>query len=377
MSTILPKCTGQAPSPTPGRTLWSYLKTAGTRVARLLSGNLAASQNLTGGPGPSPSSRAETAVKAIYASLTAEQKKAICFDWNYHDKKRGLLRTFIANHWQITRPVIRSDFFTRKQQWLIHDIFKGIINPSWYRRFLRQLKDDTFGHEWGQDQSIAIFGGPGTSQFQFVITGRHITLRADGNMEGRVAFGGPILYGHATSTADEKIHHPGNIFWPQAQLAGKVYRLLDKKQQQRSQVAQRPPEERVDFRGTGGQFPGIRVAELDDGQKKQLREVLLALVEPFRKEDQQWALACLHAQGGLDRCSLAFYQEGNIGGEGEWDNWRLEGPAFVWYFRGTPHVHVWVNVANDPTIPLNAHNGVFLHPNHDLLGAPVYTFVDS
>src|SRR5262249_19050232 len=150
---------------------------------------------------------------------------------------------------------------------------------------------------------------------------------------GRLAFGGPILYGHAASTADEKIHHPGNIFWPQALLASQVYRLLDKKQQQRSQVAQRPPEERVDFRGTGGLFPGIPVVELDDRQKKQLRKVLLALVEPFRKEDQQWALACLHAQGGLDSCSLSFYQDGNLGGAGEWDNWRLEGPAFVWYFR--------------------------------------------
>ena len=37
-----------------------------------------------------------------------------------------------------------------------------------------------------------------------------------------------------------------------------------------------------------------------------------------------------------------------------WDNWRLEGPAFVWYFRGAPHVHVWVNVADDPILPLNA-----------------------
>ena len=34
-------------------------------------------------------------------------------------------------------------------------------------------------------------------------------------------------------------------------------------------------------------------------------------------------------------------REGDIGNDGEWDNWRLEGPAFVWYFRGSPHVHVW------------------------------------
>ena len=82
--------------------------------------------------------------------------------------------------------------------------------------------------------------------------------------------------------------------------------------------------------------------------------MLLALVEPYRKEDQEEALECLKRQGGLTKCNLAFYKEGDIGNDGEWDNWRLEGPAFVWYFRGYPHVHVWVNVAGDPFIPLNA-----------------------
>jgi len=37
-----------------------------------------------------------------------------------------------------------------------------------------------------------------------------------------------------------------------------------------------------------------------------------------------------------------------------WDNWRLEGPSFVWWFRGSPHVHVWVNVADSPDVELNA-----------------------
>jgi len=24
--------------------------------------------------------------------------------------------------------------------------------------------------------------------------------------------------------------------------------------------------------------------------------------------------------------------------------WQLESPNMVWYFRGAPHVHVWVNI---------------------------------
>ena len=63
--------------------------------------------------------------------------------------------------------------------------------------------------------------------------------------------------------------------------------------------------------------------------------------------------ACLKAQGGLDDCRLAFYEEGHLR-PGEYDIWRLEGPAFVWHFRGVPHVHTWVHVADDPSVPLNA-----------------------
>ena len=59
-------------------------------------------------------------------------------------------------------------------------------------------------------------------------------------------------------------------------------------------------------------------------------------------------------QGGLEACSLAFYKDGDLGDDGEWDNWRLEGPSFVWYFRGEPHVHIWIHIADDPSVVLNA-----------------------
>jgi hypothetical protein len=48
--------------------------------------------------------------------------------------------------------------------------------------------------------------------------------------------------------------------------------------------------------------------------------------------------------GGLDKLSLAFYKEEDIGNDEVWDRWALRGPAMAWYFRGSPHVHTWVNV---------------------------------
>jgi hypothetical protein len=129
--------------------------------------------------------------------------------------------------------------------------------------------------------------------------------------------------------------------------------MLDKKQQSRALLPESPHEAEVGFR-KDNPFPGIPVAEMASEQKKELQKVLQALLEPFRKEDGAEALQCLQKQGGLDKCSLAFYKDEDLGSDGVWDNWRLEGPAFVWYFRGYPHVHVWVHVADNPSVPINS-----------------------
>ena len=110
--------------------------------------------------------------------------------------------------------------------------------------------------------------------------------------------------------------------------------MLDPKQQARPWSTSGRRSRPSASSGDKGAFPGIPVKELADEQKKELQKVLSMLIEPYRKDDQDEAMACLKQQGGLDHCSLAFYKDGDIGDDGEWDNWRLEGPAFVWYFRG-------------------------------------------
>jgi hypothetical protein len=119
-------------------------------------------------------------------------------------------------------------------------------------------------------------------------------------------------------------------------------------------VDRAPRENEIGFRGADGGFPGIPVAELSGDQREELEKTLRALLDPFRASDRREVLECLGARGGLDGCSLAFYRSGDIGGDGVWDNWRIEGPSFVWYFRGSPHVHVWVNVAREPSVPTNS-----------------------
>ena len=294
----------------------------------------------------------ESNVERLFNSFNVGQKKNVCFDWNHQDPQRGLLRTFIANNWNITRPEVKSDFYTPEQQAIIREIFEGIIQPDWHARFDKQLEDDSGG--FGHDQSIAIFGDPRSDQFEFVLTGRHMTLRCDGNSAPHVAFGGPIFYGHAASGFDEEADHPGNVFWPQAMAANRVASMLSGRQQQQALLPDSPEEDAVEFGQSGTDRPGLPIEDLSEDQKQEMQNVLTTLIEPYRQVDQDEVRACLKAQGGLDACHLAFYRDSDIGKDEVWDNWRLEGPAFVWYFRGSPHVHVWVNIADDPRVTLNA-----------------------
>ncbi len=294
----------------------------------------------------------ESLVKKLHESLTPDQKSKICFPWDHTDK-RGLLRTHVSNNWQIVDQKnlnVVSSFYTKDQQEMIEAIFHSLYNPEWRERIHKQLKDDAGGY--GTQQTIALFGEPGTGKFEFVMTGRHLTIRCDGDSTDHVAFGGPIFYGHAAQGFNEKPDHPGNIFWPQALKANEIFAMLDGKQREKALVRDMPGEHEVGFKGQGA-IAGLPVADMTSDQKALAQNVLKTLIEPYRTSDRTEALKCLETQGGLDACRLAFYPDDDLGDDKIWDVWRLEGPSFVWHFRGSPHVHVWVHVSDDPKVPLN------------------------
>src|SRR5262245_26428363 len=93
-----------------------FLRTVGTSAAAAASVGLPLFAVAKAQAAPTPNSAAETAVKALYDSLTDFQKKEICFDWNYKERRRGLLRTHVSNNWQITKHHIKSDFYNKQQQ---------------------------------------------------------------------------------------------------------------------------------------------------------------------------------------------------------------------------------------------------------------------
>lgn len=278
---------------------------------------------------PSPSSAAETTVGRFYESLSDAQKKTICFPFG------DPLRQRINANWHITKPTIGNDFYSADQRKLIDEIVRNVTSADGYELLKKQMDDDSGGI---QDYSVAVFGEPGKSAFEWELTGRHLTLRADGNSVDQAAFGGPIVYGHGEE--DPK----ANLFHYQTRQVNEVFKALDAKQAGKALVDKAPNETAVALQGDSGKFSGIAVSELSADQQALVTQTLKVLLAPYRQEDADEAMAILKATGGLDKLHMAFYQQGDLQNDKVWDIWRVEGPAFVWHFRGAPHVHAYINI---------------------------------
>ena len=279
---------------------------------------------------PTAKSTAETTVKQFYGTITDAQKKEICFGF-VHPKRK-----ILNANWAITKPNIGGDFYTDEQRKLIDQILREVSSEDGYGRFRRQMKEDVRGGFGAYH--VAVFGEPGSGKFEWVLTGRHLTMRADGDSVENMAFGGPIVYGHGKGDPAK------NVFHYQTKKANEVFTALDPKQREAALLSKAPPEGRVPLKGAGAKFPGIAVGELSSDQQELVEESIKVMLAPYRKEDVDEALLVLKKGGGLKTLHLAFYEQEDLKDDKVWDIWRMEGPNFVWHFRGAPHVHTYVNI---------------------------------
>jgi hypothetical protein len=299
------------------------LATAGAAVAA------AAPKTFTG--------TSETLVTTLFKSLTAEQKAKVAFPFDHP------LRSKVDNNWHIT-PVKIGQFYTPDQQAMIEEIFRKLHNPEFVDKVMAHIKEDAGGL---QNYSIALFGEPGTGAFEFVLAGRHCTARCDGDSVKGAAFGGPIFYGHqAGPSFEEKPDHPNNVYWYQAKRANEVFQALNGKQREQALLAQ-PREEKATETITlkkKSEIAGLPVADMTRDQRQLVEKVLSDLLMPFRKKDADEAMRYVKDSGGVEGLTMSFYKNLDIGNDGVWDVWQLESPNMIWYFRGSPHVHTWVNI---------------------------------
>lgn len=340
-------------------------------------------------PTPTPKG-ADDAIRTLYESLSDMQRGEICFAWDERaravfgqpitrDPKGVVLRQHVSNTWLITPHKLGSDFYTDNQRMLVRRVLHTVFAAGWARRVIQQAEDDV-KKPWGDHQALAIFGRPGDDRLQCVITGFHLTTRATIDKRSNVAFGGPITHGHQPSGFYEQVGHPRNIFWYQTVKANEIFRDLDKTQRNEALIKgampyyefdgkidraavtrissrQHPPREHdIRFRAES-QRPGLPIADMTSDQQAGVHELIADLLKPYCGAYREQVQRCLAAQGGIKSCKLAFYRQNDLGDDRQWDNWRLEGPALVWYFRGYPHVHIWIHVASDPSTGVSSHFG--------------------
>jgi Protein of unknown function (DUF3500) len=282
--------------------------------------------------------RSETLVQHLYKSLSEEQRGKVCFKFDH------ARRSMVDNNWHIVEEKV-GGFFTKDQQQMIRDIFNGLHSPEYAETVMKQVVHDS-GKAGFEDSSVALFGEPGSGKFEFVLTGRHCTRRCDGDSVEGAAFGGPIFYGHAAASFNEAADHKGNAYWFQAKRANEVFAMLDGKQREAAlcpRGREETSDDTVKLSGKKTGLEGIRVGDISKDQQGAVRAVLRDLLAPFRKQDADEAMKLIEASG-FDDLHMAFYKAGDIGKDGTWDVWQLEGPNMLWYFRGSPHVHVWANI---------------------------------
>ncbi|MGE3776386.1 MAG: DUF3500 domain-containing protein [Pirellulaceae bacterium] len=277
----------------------------------------------------------ETRVAQLYKSLSDEQRKLCSYAFDHP------LRQDVNNNWFINESRI-GKHFTGEQQKLIEEIFLNLHSPEYAAQVMEQVDHDGGFH----DCAVALFGEPGTGKFEFVLTGRHVTRRCDGDSVAGAAFGGPIFYGHAAQAFNEAPDHAGNIYWYQAKRANELFQALSGKQREVALLGTGRPEkgtETVKLAGQGQELPGLPFGELTSDQKTLAKKVMSDLLAPFRDVDRAESMKLIEANG-FDSVHLSYYKNQDIGNDGVWDVWMLEGPAMVWYFRGAPHVHTWVHI---------------------------------
>ncbi len=283
-----------------------------------------------------PAGRAEALAEELYWYLADWQRRELCFPYD------SPLRARVDNNWHIVRHTLAT-FLTPDQRRLAFEIFTSLHSEEYGPTVLKQVLRDGTGTFEGST-SLAFFGTPESGRFQMVMTAHHFTRRTGG--EAGVAFGGPIFYGHLGERFFEKADHPGNAYWYQAERANSVFQMLDGRQRTLALIAGDRRDQGTDtvrLSGKSAGLPGIPMSELARDQQSEVRKVLADLVRPFRNEDAATAMRFMEG-AQFDQLHLAFYKNRDIGGDGVWDVWQLEGPSMVWFFNGAPHVHVWVHV---------------------------------
>ena len=313
----------------------------GTGVGALAGAGLAGYQILPPRPSGELAS-VDALARQLSASLDAEQRADACVPYDhplrqYHN--RGV--------WGGGRDILSG--FTRQQRQILTDLMHAGLSREGRSRVPEQ--DLTYWSGVNAMRAL-ICGDPSSPPYQIILSGAHVNLRLGGRSREGAAFGGPQIYGD--QRGNERSGLPGNTYRDQFLLAHEIFRNLDASKKKIALLEEAPVQTAVELQGRGGSFPGIAISQLESDDRMLARELVDRILMTYAPGDVAYARACLEANGGVDGLFLSYYVRGEEGEISEAQVFRLEGPGAVFYFRGYPHVHAFINVAMDAGAPLSS-----------------------
>jgi hypothetical protein len=293
-------------------------------------------------PGPSRVlDSVDALAQRLHASLDADQRADTCVSYEhplrqYHNRgvPGGGRGVFFG--------------FDHAQRQILTDLFYAGLSDEGRRRVPRE-----YFTRWGgvQTMRVLICGDPTAPPYQVILTGAHLNLRLGGKSREGAAFGGPQVYGD--QRGDRMPGLPGNLYRDQFLVAERILRELDDGRRKQAVLDEAPVQTQIELQGRGGTFAGIPVAELRSDGKALVGELVERVLAIYPANDVTYARECLAEGGGLDALFLSYYRQSVEGDIPEAQVFRLEGPGAVFYFRGHPHVHAFVNLSPDGDAPLS------------------------
>ncbi len=277
----------------------------------------------------------------FYKSLTEAQRAAITLPVN--DPKRQ----FVSNWWYVNPGQRLHTFYTDEQRDLVQQIFDSLHHPDHREKMRWQVQKDLMG-QIKNTPSVGFFGTPEDKEFEFIYTGHHVTRRCNAHTDKGLGFNGePIFYGNFAKKFHEGPQHEGNPFWYQGVVFNEFVSSLDGKQREKILVGREPRSERpgavIVKRKTD--LPGLACADLSKDQQAKLIETMRRMLACFREGDVEATIKTIQDRNLIDRLWVSCYGgRYDIGRDGVWDTWQIEGPEMVWYFRGMPHIHGYFHV---------------------------------
>jgi len=286
----------------------------------------------------------------LYTSLDAEQRAQTCVSYDhplrqYHNRGvSGGGRSILGG-------------FTREQRRILTDLLHAGLSDAGRER----VPEEYFTRWTGvHSMHVLICGDPTAPPYQIVLTGVHLNLRLGGKSREGAAFGGPQVYGDQRGNGH--IGLPGNVYRDQFVLAQRLLHSLDSGRRKHAVLEEAPVQTQIELQGRHGVFPGIPVSDLGPDGKALAHELIERILSTYPTDDVAYARECLSENGGVDALFVSYYQHGEDGGIPEGQVFRLEGPSAVFYFRGYPHVHAFLNVAMDGDAPLSVGESLGTNP---------------